>query len=116
MRRWAEIERLQKLLLGFDRYCANLGPGVLPRSVYDIVFAMQGRIGTAQELQFWQTAADVLCVDPQAVVTVDDPPPPPPPPERAPASYQVPHVRDVLAAQAKAREQVQAETPPEAAA
>jgi hypothetical protein len=103
----AEIARLQAKQLGFDRL-ASTADAPMPEAVRTLLFDQaRGRVGTAQEFAVWQTAANALRADPQAEVEIAEPPRPPPPPKRAPASYQVPHVREVLAAQAKAREQAQ---------
>jgi hypothetical protein len=105
----------QKLLLGFGRYCANVGPGAMPRSVHDICFEMH-RAGTPEQLSVWNDAAAVLKADPMAQVEIADPPPPPPPPEPATASYRVPVVAAAFERMEQARaEQAQSETPPEAA-
>jgi hypothetical protein len=101
---------LRKLLLGFDRYCANVGPGAMPRSVHDICFEMR-RAGTPEQRSVWNDAAAVLHADPMAQVEIAGPPRPPPPPQRAPASYQLPHVREALERRAAAEARAQ-EPPP----
>jgi hypothetical protein len=108
-----QIRRKQSLLLGYDRLAAA-ADSAMPESVRDYHFDnLRGRIGTAEQFSVWQTAANTLRADPQAQVEIADPPHPPPPPERAPASYRLPHVKAVMAEQAKAREtQAQSETPP----
>jgi hypothetical protein len=110
-----QIKRKQSLLLGFDRLAAA-ADSTMPETVRDYHFDnLRGRVGTVEMFSVWTDAASKLRADPQAQVTIDDPPAPPPPPQRAPASYQIPHVREVMLAQAKARaEQAQTE-PPEAA-
>jgi hypothetical protein len=105
----AEVARLENLLLGLDRITANY-PGTPLPLTRDILFdRLRGRIGSSKQQGVWRSAADALHADPGAAIEVADPPPPPPPPERAPASYQLPHVAEALARRAAAE---QAQEPP----
>jgi hypothetical protein len=117
----AEIERLHKLLLGYDRFAAAAG-AQLPETARDVLFTqLHGRVGSAAELDVWNDAADALHTDPQAEIEIADPPAPPPPTGLAPASPRVPVVAAAFERMERARAEAEAraaaeQAPPESEA